>query len=187
MDLYLFSLCSAWNVVTPESIIVWKQSNVGVIVPVHTICKDPRAVIVGSGEKKSWAKSGPARAYKLVSVNMLTLSGPDLACDFFAPSWITAPGCLRMCPHERKHSTRDSIPHPEKFIIYAFGIHLLVRIRPKSQSPPTLPSIISGSILFRSYLRHFSLLSCTFSCFCSKYVSSLIERQIDTVFWFSQD
>ena len=27
--------------VTPESIIVWKQSNVGVTVPVYTICEDP--------------------------------------------------------------------------------------------------------------------------------------------------
>jgi len=106
----------------------------------------------------------------------------DLARDFFVSSRITAPGCLRMCVHERKHSNRDSIPHPEKCITYALGIHLFVRILPKSQSPPTLPSIISGSILFHSYLRHFSLLSCTFSCVCSEYVSSLIERQIDTVF-----
>ena len=41
MDLYLLSLCFAWNMVTPESSVVWKQSNVGVTVPVYTIREDP--------------------------------------------------------------------------------------------------------------------------------------------------
>lgn len=87
----------------------------------------------------------------------------------------------------RENFPIETVSHPEKCITYAFGIHLFVRILPKSQSPPTVPSIISGSILFRSYLRHFSVLSCTFSCVCSEYVSSLIEGQIDTLFRFSQD
>ena len=37
--------------VTPESSVVWKQSNVGVTVPVYTIREDPGAVTFGSGKR----------------------------------------------------------------------------------------------------------------------------------------
>lgn len=82
----------------------------------------------------------------------------------------------------RENIPIETVYHTRKMHYLCIWHTFICENTTKSQSPPTLPYIISGSILFRSYLRDFSLLSCTFSRACSEYVSSLIERQIDTVF-----